>query len=58
MRPKRVDVTLSSPEDGKLFSVRNVVFSSYLEFLTLDKVYKPNASQCWFLTVSLRDECL
>jgi hypothetical protein len=41
-KPKRVDVSLSSPEDGKRSSFRNFMFSSYLEFFTMDKVHKPS----------------
>jgi hypothetical protein len=37
--PNRVGVSLTSPEDGNRSSFRNV-FSSYSEFLTIDKVQK------------------
>jgi hypothetical protein len=40
-RPKRVCVSLPSPEDGNRSSFRNVVFSMYLEFRTMDKVQNP-----------------
>jgi hypothetical protein len=43
--PKRVAVSLPSPEDGNRSSFRNVVFSSYLEFWTLDKVGKLSVSE-------------
>jgi hypothetical protein len=39
--PNRVDVSFPSPEDGNRSSLRNVVFSSYLEFRTMDEVHKP-----------------
>jgi hypothetical protein len=38
--PNRVSVSLASLEDGKRSSFRNVVFSTYLEFRTMDKVHK------------------
>jgi hypothetical protein len=34
--------SLPSPEDGNSSSCWNVVFSSYLEFWTMDKVHKPS----------------
>jgi hypothetical protein len=37
----RVGVSFLSPEDGKRSIFGNVVFSSYLEFQTKDKVQKP-----------------
>jgi hypothetical protein len=43
--PKRAGVSLPSPEDGNTSSLRNVVFSSYLEFQTMDKVHKPSDSE-------------
>jgi hypothetical protein len=42
--PTRLDASLPSPEDGNRFSFGNVVFSSYLEFRTMDKVKKPSDS--------------
>jgi hypothetical protein len=33
--------SLLSPEDGKTSSFRNVVFSRYLEFLTMENFHKP-----------------
>jgi hypothetical protein len=33
-------LSLPSPEDGNRYSFRNVVFSRYLEFRTLDEVHK------------------
>jgi hypothetical protein len=38
---KSVYDSFSLLEDGKTVSSRNVVFSGYLEFRTLDKVLKP-----------------
>jgi hypothetical protein len=35
--------------DAKRFSFRNAVFSSYLEFHTLDNVQKPIDSECYHL---------
>jgi hypothetical protein len=43
--PNRVDISLPSTEDEKRSSVRNVVFSSYLEFQTIDKVQKTSDSE-------------
>jgi hypothetical protein len=43
--PSRVGVSFPSPEDGSRSSFRNVVFSSYLEFRTMDKVQKPSDSE-------------
>jgi hypothetical protein len=34
-----------SPEDGNRPSFRNAVFSSYLDFQTIDKVLKPGDSE-------------
>jgi hypothetical protein len=45
-RPSRVDVSFHSPEDGNITSFRNIVYSSYLEFRTMDKVRKTSDSQC------------
>jgi hypothetical protein len=42
--PKSVGV---SPEDGRRSSFRNVVFLSYLDFLTMDKVLKPGGSEVY-----------
>jgi hypothetical protein len=39
--PNRVGVSFPSVEDGNI-SLRNVVFYSYLEFRTMDKVRKPS----------------
>jgi hypothetical protein len=44
-RPNRVGVSLLSPEDGNRPSFRNVVFSSYLEFQTIDKMHKLRDSE-------------
>jgi hypothetical protein len=43
--PNRVCVYLLSHEDGNWSSFRNVVFSSYLEFRTMDEVQKPSDSE-------------
>jgi hypothetical protein len=42
--PNRLDNSLPSPEDGNRYSLRNVVFSSYLELRTMDKVHAPSDS--------------
>jgi hypothetical protein len=42
MGPRRLSVSLTSPEDGNRSSFRNVVFYSYLEFFAMDKVQKPS----------------
>jgi hypothetical protein len=39
--PNRVGVSLSSHDDGNRSSFLNVVFSSYLELKTMDKVHNP-----------------
>jgi hypothetical protein len=44
--PNRVGVSIPSSEDGNWSSFRNVVFSSYLEFRTMDNVHKPSHSKC------------
>jgi hypothetical protein len=44
--PNRVGVSLPSPEDGDRSSFRNVVFSRYLEFRTMDEAHKPSDSEC------------
>jgi hypothetical protein len=36
----RIDVSLPSPEERNRPSFRNVVFSSYLEFRTMEEVHK------------------
>jgi hypothetical protein len=43
--PNRVGIYLPSPEDGKRSSFPEVVFSTYLEFWTMDKVHKPGDSE-------------
>jgi hypothetical protein len=40
-------VSLSSYEDGNRSSSRNVVFSSYLEFGTMDEVHKASDPECY-----------
>jgi hypothetical protein len=42
----RASVPLPSHEDGNRSSFRNVVFSSNLEFLTMDKAHKPCDFKC------------
>jgi hypothetical protein len=42
-----VGVSLPWPEDGDRSSFRNVVFSSYLEFWTIDKAHKSGDSECY-----------
>jgi hypothetical protein len=42
--PNRVGISLHSPGDGNRFNFRRVVFSSYLEFRTMNKVQKPRNS--------------
>jgi hypothetical protein len=44
-RPNRVKVSFPSPEDGNRPSFRNVLFSSYLEFRTIDIVHKRSHSE-------------
>jgi hypothetical protein len=41
----RVGASLPLPEDGNRISLRNVVFSRYLEFRTMDKVQKLGDSE-------------
>jgi hypothetical protein len=43
--PNRVGVSLLSPEDETISVFQNVVFSSYLEFRTVDKVHIPSDSE-------------
>jgi hypothetical protein len=43
----RAGVSFPSPEDGNTSSFPEVVFSSYLEFRTMDKVNKPSNSECY-----------
>jgi hypothetical protein len=40
-----IDVSLPLPKDGNRPSLRNYVFSSYLEFRKMDKVDKPSDSE-------------
>jgi hypothetical protein len=47
--PNKVRVSLLPPEDGNRSSFRNVVFSSYLKFRTMDKVHKPSDSEKFIL---------
>jgi hypothetical protein len=42
--PNRVGVSLLTPEDGNRPSFRNAVFSSHVEFRTMDKFHKPSDS--------------
>jgi hypothetical protein len=41
MGPNRVCVSFRSPEDGNIFRFQNIVFSSYLEFRTMEKSMNP-----------------
>jgi hypothetical protein len=43
--PYRVSVSLPLHEDGNRSSLRNAVFSTYLEFRTMGTVYKPSDSE-------------
>jgi hypothetical protein len=43
--PRRVGVSLLSPEDGNISVFQIVVVSSYLEFRKVDKVYMPSDSE-------------
>jgi hypothetical protein len=43
---RRVEVSLPSHEDGNRSGFRNVVFSSYLEFRTMDRVQNLSNSDC------------
>jgi hypothetical protein len=45
--PNTAGVFYPSSENGKRPSFRNVVFSSYLEFRTIDKVHKPSDFVCY-----------
>jgi hypothetical protein len=47
MGHNRIGVSLPSPEEGNRSSFRNVVFYSYLEFRTMNKVQKPSDSDCY-----------
>jgi hypothetical protein len=42
----KVGVSLPSPEDGNRSSFRKVVFSTYVEFLTLDNIHELSDSEC------------
>jgi hypothetical protein len=44
--PNGVGVFLPSNEDGYRPIFQNVLFSSCLEFRTMDKVHKPSDSEC------------
>jgi hypothetical protein len=56
MGPNRVVVFLPSPEDGNRSSFRNVVFSSYLEFRTIDKVQIPSNPKDFKQRSSISDQ--
>jgi hypothetical protein len=47
-RPKRVGVSLHSPEEGNTPNFRNIVVSIYLESRTIDTVHKLGYSQCYY----------
>jgi hypothetical protein len=40
-----IEVSCPSFGDGNRFSFKNIVFSSYLEFQTMDKIHKPSDSE-------------
>jgi hypothetical protein len=42
---ERVGVSVFSPKDGNRSSFQNVMFSTYLKFRAMDKVYKPSDSE-------------
>jgi hypothetical protein len=46
----KVDVSFPLPEDGNRTDFRNVVFSGYIQFRTMDNVQKPSDSECYFNT--------
>jgi hypothetical protein len=48
----RIGVSLPSPEDGNRSSFHNIVFSSYLEFRTMDAFYELRDSECCTCTPS------
>jgi hypothetical protein len=52
----KVGVSLPSPEGGNRSSFRNVVFSNYLEFRTMDKVQKPSDSE--FCLYCMSETCV
>jgi hypothetical protein len=58
--PNEVGISLPSPEDRNRSSFRNTVFSSYLEFRTIDKVQKHNNSELteYVLTYTVTSCCL
>jgi hypothetical protein len=47
--PDRVGVPCYSPEDGNKCSFRNIMFFSYLEFRTMDKIQKLGDSEFNFI---------
>jgi hypothetical protein len=49
--PNWVDVSLPSREEGNWSSFQDVVFSSYLEFRTMDKVNIPSESGAYKFSV-------
>jgi hypothetical protein len=42
-----IDTSFITPEDVKINSFGNIVFYSYLEFRTTDKVHKRSNSACY-----------
>jgi hypothetical protein len=50
--PNRVGVSLTSPAERKRSSFRNIVFSSYLEYRTMDKVYEHSDSE-WTVLLTI-----
>jgi hypothetical protein len=51
----RVDVSLPSPEGENRSSFQNDVFSSYIEFRTMNNVYKPSESEYTSIKPVLND---
>jgi hypothetical protein len=45
--PNRVGASLLLPKDGLKSNLRKVVFTSYLEFRTMDKVQEPSDFECY-----------
>jgi hypothetical protein len=54
----RVGISLTSPEDGDKSSLRNVVFSSYLEYRKTDRVQKLTHSERYKSSQKRRDSSL
>jgi hypothetical protein len=58
----RVGVSLPSPEYYNRSSFRNIVFSSYLEFWTMDSVQKSSVTEYWpvfgWISLHMKQMCL